>query len=197
MLNTPATMTDTTDIANLDPNTVVTVPVFCPANAGKKVPSRFGAVVFDGDGNGEVKLPLHQLRKLDELQWMTPETREKYLGIALPEEEAPIVAEARHLTGELEATKQANIVLATKNADLEARLIHANNNFDREWKSAMAQIEQLQTTLAQRETELAEAKQMLTIALETNVQTETKVIDSKDVKKEEAAKKEEAKKGNR
>lgn len=67
----------------MTPGAMVTLPVYNHAGAGKTINTRWGAVEFDKDGMGEVSLKSEDITLLDQLQWLLPEDRAKYLGVAV------------------------------------------------------------------------------------------------------------------
>lgn len=97
----------------------VTLQVCSPGNRGKLVNSRFGSVEFDEDGFGEVTVPsVADIELLDQLQWLMPDDRRKFLGIrekvkraqALDESTSALNTKIATLIGENTKLKNDNVV---------------------------------------------------------------------------------------
>jgi hypothetical protein len=67
----------------------VVVQVYCHANSGKTVGSRWGSVTFDSAGYGKLSLEKEDLKLLDQLGWMLPEDKAAAFGKSAEPEPTP------------------------------------------------------------------------------------------------------------
>ncbi len=134
---TAATAPKADDAADvpLDPNTIVELNLLCPANAGFAPATHWGKVAFDAEGKGTVKLPLKDIALFSQLKWMLPEDLEKYLGISQQVAAVVTTADNNELQSKLDATTAANVRLAQKNAELEAKLDEIMSRYQKEMKA--------------------------------------------------------------
>jgi hypothetical protein len=146
----------------LAPGDTVTLAVFNHASAGKNVNTRWGHVEFDKDGMGEISLKVQDITLLDQLQWLLPEDRAKYLGVAVratAEVKADNVAEENN--AKMAALIADNVKLTTENekgrSQLDALLTRIDVLEEAE-KGVDAKIEVLTKENASLKTSLAKAK---------------------------------------
>jgi len=122
------------DVKTMDPNTMIKLNVVSKDNAGRAPSTRWGKVSFDENGEGTVEMPLKDIALFSQLKWLRPEDMEKYLGISQQAAAVVTTEQASDLQQQLDATKSANVRLATKNAELEAKLDEILARYQKEFK---------------------------------------------------------------
>lgn len=170
---------DDDDVRQLDPNTMITLTVRDPRNAGKSPASRWGRVVFNADGEADLKVPLKDVVHVHSFGWLSVEDQEKYLG--LEEAQPPTAAEAVK-DAEIAAVRGASARLAAKNAELEEKLdtMEARHAKERkEYQDGMGrEIEGLRKQLKDQEhasaTEISALKSAIKSAQKSAPKAETK-----------------------
>lgn len=144
------------DFTQLDPNTVINVTVVCQQNAGKDVGTRWGRTKFETDGTAKMNVRLADLYLLNQLKWLSQADQEKYLGL---EEAAPPSAVEGKNDAELEAVKAANVRMAMRCADLEAKIDQQDARFNKAYSElqghAAASDAENQRTIADLTAQLA------------------------------------------
>lgn len=116
-----------------NPNALVDIEVHNIANAGKSPSSRWGVVKFDAEGYATIRLPLKDVHQLHHMGWLNEDDQQRYLGL---EAAQPPSVNTQAIDAEMESLKGANIRLAMRNAELEAK-----NDYDS--KQHAAEIETL------------------------------------------------------
>lgn len=152
-------------VHELAPGDEVTLAVFNHASAGKNVNTRWGHVEFDKDGMGELTLRVQDIGLLDQLQWLLPEDRAKYLGVAVrasAEVKADSVAEEAN--AKMSALIAENVKLVNDNEKGRSQLDELLKRIDvleESEKGVDAKIKVLTDENASLKTSLAETKKAL------------------------------------
>lgn len=128
----PMTDDSVDDVTKMDPDSKVKVKIHDSGNAGKSPITRFGRVMFDEHGDGEITVALKDVGILHSWGWLSVEDQETYLGL---EAAQPQAIDVNVHNAELDAVKAANTKLAQRNADLEARLEGAQTQFETQFQA--------------------------------------------------------------
>lgn len=136
-----------------DQDSIIEVPLVNAAGAGKTFKTRFGVIAFDGDGAGKAKVRVGDLPLLNQLNWLTNETKEEYqVGVVV--QTAAVEGDVHAMSVQYEAMERANTQLAKKNAQLEADMEQLKAKADEYVKTmserAAAEIEGLKASLGEQ-----------------------------------------------
>lgn len=139
--------TETKNETPLDPNMPVELTIQDRLNAGKEPSTRWGRIKFDAEGFATVKVPLKDVTIINSLGWLSKEDQEEYIGIS---QEAQIVAttsDVSEIQARLDATSNANTRLASRNAELEAKLDEMQTKMRKEFETYQAKVDEQMTEL--------------------------------------------------
>lgn len=148
-------------IENMDPNTPIELVICDRRNANKEPGTRWGRIKFDADGLATIKVPLKDVQTVHSLGWLSVEDQEKYLGLSQTAEIVASTSEVAELQAQLSATTNANSRLASRNAELEAKLdevlFKAQSEFKAYQEKINSEMEQLAKDLSAAQQALADA----------------------------------------